>query len=150
MALAIPSNRHPRFRPAISRKQYFRKARPRVADIPQSAFTVDSEHQSSEVVHAAAWFSDATDHGFLLHSGLVSEPIFRPAPGKYRLSFRFAMIPSRPHYRPAWKNSVPRPFMASLNRMDPSFGKSFFKISRLPTRGSPIKSSLLKTAGRVS
>jgi hypothetical protein len=28
-------------------------------------------------------------------------------PGKYRLSFRFAMIPSRPRSRAAWKNSVP-------------------------------------------
>jgi hypothetical protein len=31
--------------------------------------------------------------------------------------------------------------MASLNRMDPSFGTSFFKVSRLRTRGRSIKYS---------
>ena len=58
----------------------FRKARPRVADILQPVFVVDTEHQSSEIVPAAAWFSDAADHGLLLHSGLDLEPVLRPPP----------------------------------------------------------------------
>ena len=48
---------------------------------------------------------NAADDSLLLHCGFDFEPVLRPAP-EYRLSFRFAMVPSIPRFRAARKNSV--------------------------------------------
>src|SRR4029077_16973686 len=78
----------------------------RVVDILRPAFVVDSEHRSSEVVSPLTWFSDAADCGFLPHSGLDFEPVFRPAPWQIPAFFSFRHDPLQTSFA-AWKNSVP-------------------------------------------